>query len=72
MKQFIVKIQISLFSSEGMAQILVYNKDKTKRHQGDIREDFKNIMKRENKKFFYATIKNKNFVIGEEAPWQDL
>ena len=63
----IVKVQLSLMSN---AQVLVYNKNRNKTHMGVAPKGLEKMMGGEYKKFFYATIKNKEFILGEEAPWQ--
>ncbi len=67
----IVKVQMSLFTTASCPQVLIYNEDRTVMWQGDAPKGLKKLMKGEPKKFFYATTKNKNIILGEEAEWQD-
>jgi len=72
MKKFIVKIQVSLFSSEPVQEVLIYNKDQSVRETFVLTDNIKNIMKDEPKLFFYAHIdKNKKLNIDKSAKWQD-
>jgi hypothetical protein len=69
----IVKVQISLFSSEPTAQVLVYNESRSHLYEGDAPAEIVELMDGEPKKFFWANMpKEKGFIeLLKEAPWQD-
>lgn len=69
-KKIIVKMQISVSTSEGAQQVLVYDETRKFMHQDDVDEQVREVMGDDLKKFFYATIENKNFVLHGPAPWQ--
>jgi hypothetical protein len=73
---FIVKVQVSLFSSDGIPSVLVYNKDRSIYSQFDATDDIVKAMKKTvgdtKKAFFWAkTDRNKKLNIYEAAPWQE-
>jgi len=69
----IVKVQVSLFTTESEPQVLIYNKNLSHSYQGPVSEDIIEIMKGEPKKFFYAKLPKKpgQIELLNEAPWQD-
>lgn len=74
MKKDIVKVQVSLASSDGVRSVLIYNKDSSCMAEFPISEDGVEQlgMKEEPKKFFWAKIPEKRGFIKllEEAPYQ--
>lgn len=72
---FIVKVQVSRYTTERKRQVLIYNKDKSVHWMGDASKDVLREMKKRDKAFFYAEIVKTKIEIkvnrGEEAPWQD-
>lgn len=74
---FIIKVQLSQFDSEGRTMMLAYNEDKSMWYEGDATQDVIDVMQGEQKRFFHAKFnKNKKkhggtFVIEEIAPWQN-
>jgi len=67
----IVKIQISLASSDGQSWAMIYDQSKTRIAQFEPPKLLLDIMKGRPKAFFYAILVNDKFVIEEEAPWQE-
>lgn len=71
--QFIVKVQLPLFSSAG-APVMVYNEDRSKQEMFDLTvkqfRELSNALDGEPKGFFYAHIENKKIILDEPAPWQ--
>lgn len=71
----IVKIQVALSSSDGnLGQALIYDETREFMYQTETEQEFKAIKKLmgdEIKKFFHAEIVDSQFVIGDEAEWQD-
>lgn len=68
--QFIVKVQISLFTSEGAPQVLIYNKDESVMYTGDAPKDIKKKMRGQFKAFFFAEIKRRKLTLYNRAPAQ--
>lgn len=67
----VVKVQISLESSDNKTHALVY--DRSHIHMFQVEADAP-LLKRMNgrpKAFFYAKLVGDKFEIGEEAPWQN-
>lgn len=71
--QFIVKVQLPLFSSAG-APVMVYNEDRTKTGMFDLTvkqyRELEQAMDGEPKAFFYAHLEGKGIVLDSIAPWQ--
>lgn len=72
MEKIIVKVQVSLFTSEDEPQVLVYSENHKHQYEGPVTEEVIYAMDGEPKKFFYARIPKKPGMIEllEEAPWQ--
>lgn len=71
-KQFIVKCQLSLMTSESTQQVMVYNEDRTVLLQVDCTPDLKAMFGDSVKIFRYAHIrKDKMLSIDDPAPWQE-
>lgn len=69
--KFLVKVQVSLYTTESKPQILIYNEDHSIFFQGDM---YKGLEKRikEPKKFWWAHVSKKNMIVLDKpAPWQD-
>ena len=73
-KQQIVKVQVSLFTSEEKPQVLIYNKDRSVMGEFPLTPDIEEAMGGDHKKFFYALVplgkKEVQIELLEEAPWQ--
>lgn len=67
-KSFVIKIQLSLVSSGGQAQILVYNEDKSFLMQGPPGKDIVDVMAGRPKVFFEAVMGASAIEIGREIP----
>ena len=69
----IVKVQIPIICSPGNYYALVYNKSRSYEVYMEITKEVLKVMKKEYKKFFYASYdkKNNNTVLINEAPWQE-
>lgn len=71
-KKFVVKVQISIMTSEEMPQILIYNDDRTVEYMGDASQDMIEIMGGEVKKFYYAHLDERHQInIDGPAPYQE-
>lgn len=71
MKPFIVKVQVSLFASKGIPQqVLIYNRERDIQWQGEASKEILELMKGENKKYFYATLVDTKINLSHEADWQ--
>lgn len=64
----IIKVQISLFTSEGSPQALFYNKRKSVVYQETASLELLAIMNGRTKAFFKAIVVNSKLGIGEEVP----
>ncbi len=72
MKKEIIKVQISLHTSEDYPQILAYNESQSIMWQGDVTKAVKKVMGKSHKKFFYGWLDDKKqLVIDDPAPWQE-
>lgn len=70
-KEGIVKVQISLFSSDNTANVLVYNKDQSVVFEGEVSKEVVKAMKGETKAFFYFTAMKGGYIrLFGKAPWQ--
>ena len=67
----IVKVQLSLRTSELCQQVLIYPRSRKDAYQGDATPEIVEMMNGELKAFFYAKIKRDHFELEERAPWQD-
>lgn len=69
----IVKVQMSLFSSTGEANVLIYNKEREDRYEGPPTKSMIKKMGKEYKKYFWAAISeiSREVRLLKEAPWQD-
>lgn len=71
MKTEIIKVQLSLHTSESKQQILAYNESQSILWQGDVTKAVKKVMGKSPKKFFYGWLDDrKQLVIDDPAPWQ--
>jgi hypothetical protein len=63
----IVKVQVSLFTTESAQQVLVYNEDRSVMYQGDVTQDILDAMGGAPRRYFFAVINDDN-TIGIEDP----
>jgi hypothetical protein len=66
----IVKVQISIITSGKYRSALIYSKDSSRCSEIVASEDLLKLMGDELKKYFYATIENDKFVLGNECTHQ--
>lgn len=66
--KIIIKVQMSLMTSESNQQLLVYNKDRSIYMQGDAGKDIAEVMAGRPKVFFEATLTNGLIEVGKEVP----
>jgi len=73
MKSLIVKVQVSLYSSDCESMALIYNEDKSMLLEIPVDDDLVKLMDGEMKAFFYGKLDNNNgFTLTDKsAPWQD-
>ena len=76
MKPFIVKVQLSLASSDGSRTMLAYNEDRSLQFESEAHAETAQRMGDRVKAFFWADLVGKikgqaKLVINEEAPEQD-
>jgi len=67
----IVKVQVSLASSDGVTRCLIYNKDRSFAYEGGLNEDMVKTMAGRPKAYFKATLGSEGLEIWEEMPEQD-
>jgi hypothetical protein len=67
----IVKVQLSITTTEKLPQVLVYNEGKHLHYQGPATKEIERALGGKLKKYFYATLLEGQFVIGKPAPEQD-
>ena len=70
-KKIIFKIQISLFTTEGHIQVMVYNEDRSIQGQFDMSKEIKQMAKGRKKFFVYGEMIGTEVNILSEAPWQN-
>lgn len=70
MKKYIVKVQLSLSTSEPQQMCLVYNKDRTRLGQFPASKELKKAMHGRQKAFFWGADKGSEIELFEEAKWQ--
>lgn len=71
MGKFIVKVQASLFASDGSSTILVYNKDRSVMQEFPANKALIDDIGGEMKAFYYAhKTKDGYLALDEKAPWQ--
>jgi hypothetical protein len=68
---FIVKVQLSLFTSHDVRQVMVYNEDRSILWMGPADEDVGKLMGDAVKRFFYAELVNTEIVIDDKRPCKD-
>jgi hypothetical protein len=68
----IVKVQTSLFTSDGIPSVMIYTEDHKHSYEGPAEAFLLDMMDDEPKKFFFAWVPEKPGIIQliEEAPWQ--
>ena len=64
----IVKVQVSLHSSDGVTRVLIYNQDRSFSYEGGINQDMVDTMGLRPKAFFEASMGPEGLEIGEEVP----
>jgi hypothetical protein len=70
-RPMVVKVQVSLFTTEAKRQVLIYDESREHRFEGDASEDVLKLMGRDPKAFFNATLKGTTFVLGKRTSWRD-
>lgn len=68
----IVKVQVSLASSDGVTRVLIYNEDKTFSYEGGVNPDMVEAMNGRPKAYFLASMGPGGLEIGDEVdeqPW---
>jgi hypothetical protein len=71
-KKEIFKVQLSLFTNLSQKHVLVYNKDRTKQHEGPVDNVIKSLLGEKFKSFWYGHInKKRQIILDAEAPWQE-
>lgn len=67
----IVKAQRSLYSSDGKASVLIYDRDRTVIEVHPLTEDLDRKLGESNRRFFHATVHNGRLRLGSIAPTPD-
>lgn len=68
----IVKVQLSLATTKGKRQVLVYNKKRTIEYEDDASPELINLLGDQPKAFFHAYVDEDNVIrIQKPAEWQD-
>jgi hypothetical protein len=71
-RSLIVKVQISLFTTETTRQMLVYDRRKSVVFQGDVTQEVLDEMEGDPKAFFHATHRRDGAIeLHRRAPWQE-
>ena len=68
----IVKVQRALVTSDGIARVLIYNRDRSFVYEGGVNEDLVDILGDQSKAYYEATFGPNGLEIGEEVesqPW---
>lgn len=76
MKKLIVKVQVPLYSSDGNAGILVYDKNREIMTELSLRTrkercELLRVLGGEPKGYFYAKMEDKELILMGVAPWQN-
>lgn len=67
----IVKVQLSLQSSNGVAYMLIYNEDRSVMYETEATEEIKTLMEMRPKAYFEAELDDeKKLIIGKEVKHQ--
>lgn len=66
----IVKVQMSLASSDGVRRVLIYDRTRRFSYEGGVNEDVVEMMGGRAKAYFEAGIRNGNLEIGDEVEAQ--
>lgn len=67
----IVKVQVSLVTTEEVPQVLIYNRDRSVEWVGDASADLMALMDDRPKVFFVAQVIDSKIHLGHEAGWRD-
>lgn len=67
----IVKVQLSLATSHNKRQVMIYDQSQRHCYQGDASVDVIAVMCGRPKVFFNATLEGNEFILFDEAPWQE-
>ena len=67
----IVKVQLSLASSDGKTDVLVYNQDRSIQYMGAAWPELVEMMGGEHRAFFNAGLVDGDIVLNEPTDWQD-
>lgn len=67
----IIKVQTALAGNTPGPWILAYNEDRSAIYHGPAPPAVYEAMGGQVKAFFYATLKNGDLKIGDDAPWQE-
>jgi hypothetical protein len=68
--RFIIKVQRSVYSSDGVPKVVVYNKDRSVTYQTELNEELAGIFGGGVKVFRWAEMVGTVVDIQEQAPWQ--
>lgn len=71
MKEFPVKVQISVFSSDGKTRVLIYDRKKKHQYEGEVTSELMTMARGRNKFFVWAHMEDTILTLGDEAPAQD-
>lgn len=64
----IVKVQVSLASSDGVTRVLIYNQSRSFKYEGGVNQDMVDTMAGRPKAFFEASMGPEGLEIGDEVP----
>ena len=64
----IVKVQVSLASSDNVTRVLIYNQSRTFEYVGGLNQDMVDVMAGRPKAFFEASMGGDGLSIGAEVP----
>jgi hypothetical protein len=63
MKKEIIKLQVSIYTTESKSQVLIYNKDRSIFYQEDITPEIEDLMDGDKKAYFEAHIDETNKLV---------
>lgn len=70
-KRVVVKVQASIYTTEGRPQVLVYSQDRALLFTGSLPSQVQEVLGDRPKAFFYAWVDARGkIVLDAEAPWQ--
>lgn len=67
----IVKVQLSIITSEKNRRVLIYNEDRTIEYETDASKEIVDLMRGDLKAFFHASMVETEISLNQRAEWQE-